>query len=188
MTARHLLIALFSGLIVYLLLILLQGPFSYQRLRGLEEYRADLIENLAELEVVGESLEARYYELRDDPQAIVREANRIGMTFPQERMLQPEGRQRTVEGISPGQLLSLQVPGRVNLQAFRAAAISAGLIVLVLLVIFDPPTDRNRRSDRTETRRKTASSPVSPLSSTFGSVGSDVEMGQSMRVQVASRE
>jgi cell division protein FtsB len=187
MTVRHLLTALFAGLAIYLVLVLLDGPFSPRKQLLLEEYREDLAANLEELEAVGDALEARYYELRDDPAAIIREANRIGMSFPSEMMMQEFGRQRAVESLSPGQLLLLNTARVENYRTFRAVALSASLIILVLLMIFDPPeTSRGRRrSPAAKPEDRTAGASPAPG---LGSVGSDLEMGQSMRLHVAARE
>ncbi len=188
MKVRHLLIALFAGLVTYSLLALIDGPYSSRRLEQLIQYHSSLEENLELLAQTGEALEAHYYELRDDSRAIIREAQRIGMVLPGEQLLQQAGRQRSIEGISPGQIIMYSYPDPPDPMFRRAIALSSGLLIFMLLVIADPPEQPGRRTVSREQRGNMPEGSGQFDPRILGRVGSDVEMGQSMRVQVASRE
>lgn len=188
---RHLLIALFAGLCIYLSLELISGPSNQRRYSQLEHYAQLLEGNIEDIGEIGEELEARYYQLRDDPMAIVREANRIGMLFPDQVMIQRLDRQRNVESLSPGQILSFQPPGKASALLSRIIALCCALLLLILLSIFDskPPKQRSpRKTVETDPQDGGAAGVHRQAFARLGSVGSDLEMGQSIRVQIAGRE
>ena len=80
----------------------------------------------------GDALEAMYYQLQDDPQAIVQEAHRIGMVLPGDTMIQVRPRERKVDALSSGDRVLIVRPNIQVATIIRNISLGFSLIVLFL--------------------------------------------------------
>ena len=166
MRLQHLLIALFSGLLVYFSLLLFYIP---QEVQELQQYKTSLEENIEDLFLRGELLESIYYQLKDDPQAIVKEANSIGMVFPGDEVIQSQPRERRVESFSSGERLVLIRPNIQVSTLIRSISLS---VSLVLIFVLSAIHYKNERIEIGRTTKKEETGTVNKV----GSMGTEFEV------------
>lgn len=176
----RILTSLFSGIVAYLLLLLMYGPHSQANYQELDQFRQSLETNIAQVREKGEYLEAYYYQLRDQEDALIREAHRIGLLFQNERMMRLRNAPRELPAMSPGQTLVYYKPShsrRIAVIRAISAAVSVLIFIIMLFIPLYPPEKGQKNSPGT-------GAPVSQP----GTVGSDFDMSHSMRIHLAARE
>lgn len=176
----RILISIFSGIVAYLLLLALYGPHSQANFQELDHFRKSLADNIAQIREKGEYLEAYYYQLRDQEDALIREAHRLGLLFTDERMLQLRDASREIPAMSPGQTLAYhQAENTQRIRIIRSVSVAVSMLVffLMLLIPVYPPEEGLK-----------AGVPKTDTNSQPGTVGSDFDMSHSMRIHLAARE
>lgn len=134
MKFQHLLTVMMAGMVLNVSLSFVYAPREVQEL---ERYKLSLEENVQKLLLRNQELEFLYYQLQDDSAAIIKEANRIGMVFPGDEMIQVHHRERRIESLSPGETLLL-VKAKVQASALiRNISLSFSLLAaFVMLAVY----------------------------------------------------
>jgi cell division protein FtsB len=142
---KHLALALFVGTSVYLLINLAFGPGGIREMERLSAHKARLEANLTALSELGRSLEGEVRRLRTDPEEIELRARELGYYRENDEVIRFEGWTRTKRSRSPGSAVRPFVARTSQRPAIRSAAISAGLLTLLVSLIGERVRDARRR-------------------------------------------
>ena len=137
--------ALFVGTSVYLLINLAFGPGGIREMERLSAHKARLEANLTALSELGRSLEGEVRRLRTDPEEIELRARELGYYKAKDEVIRFEGWTRTKRARSPGSAVRTFEARTSQRPAIRSAAISAGLLTLLVSLIGERVRDAKRR-------------------------------------------
>jgi cell division protein FtsB len=129
-------------ILTYLLLSLVWADYGIVAFDRLDAYRARLETNMGRLEERGIELAAETRSLRTDADRIRVEARRLGYFGENEGRIRVEGFETRHDPSSPGALVKHRPAPRNNDATIRAAAASAGLFALFIMLLLD---QRERR-------------------------------------------
>lgn len=142
---KHLALALFVGTSLYLLINLAFGPGGIREMDRLSAHKTRLEANLTALSELGRSLEGEVERLRTDPDEIELRARELGYYRETDEVIRFEGWTRTRRTRSPGSAVRTFVARTSQRPAIRSAAISAGLLTLLVSLIGERVRDARRR-------------------------------------------
>lgn len=124
-------------ILTYLLLSLVWADYGVLAHDRLDAYRGRLERNIERLEERQRELTAETRSLRTDADRIRVEARRLGYFAENEGRIRVEGFEVQPAPSSPGSLVKQRPRPRDNAAVIRAAAASAGLFALFIMLLLD---------------------------------------------------
>ena len=149
------LVPITATLLTYLVLSFVWAEYGLLEYSRLRTHWDRLEQNIEELEDRRTELRAETRELRTDADRIRVEARRLGYFREDEGLVQLEDWNPEPEHASPGAVIKSRRTPSDHGAIIRAAAASAGLFALFLMLILDQRRSDQRRSDqrRSDQRR-----------------------------------
>ncbi len=144
--AARLAISLYAGFFVYCALSFAIGPAGIAAYRRLEERKAAMETNLAELGTIRQGLNAELDSLKNDPDRAAREARSLGYLRKGETAIVLGEKVETVRPIDAGKVLPYADPVASDDAVLKE--ISIGVFLAVLALLLAPRSARTRPEGR----------------------------------------
>lgn len=145
---KHLALAAFAGLCIYLVLNLVFGPGGTRELRRLAAHKERLESNIESLEKRSRSLENEVMLLRTSADEIELRARQLGYYRPNDEVIRFEGWDRPQAPPTPGTeirpFVSASERSDGGGSAIRSAALSAALLTLIVSLIRERVAEHRR--------------------------------------------
>jgi cell division protein FtsB len=145
---KHLALAAFAGLSIYLVLNLVFGPGGTRETERLAAHKERLEANIESLEKRSRSLENEVMLLRTSPDEIELRSRKLGYYRPNDAVIRFEGWDRPERPPTPGTeirpFVSAAERSDTGVSAIRSAAISAALLTLIVSLMGERIAERRR--------------------------------------------
>ncbi|MCA1754027.1 MAG: septum formation initiator family protein [Spirochaeta sp.] len=165
MTQNSLLTALCAAALTYLSLTVIFSSYGILEYRRHNDYAQTLRDNVTELERENARLLRRIEDLRTRSEAIVIEGRGIGLYRANEGVIRVVGYPNPSsvrESLRPGRMISSIAGGPHHYPWIRAVALSAGLLVLVIGMMWGKNAPQRARRARAVSPVPESKAPVQP--------------------------
>jgi len=165
MTQNSLLTALCAAALTYLSLTVIFASYGILEYKRHNEYAQTLRDNITELERENARLLRRIEDLRTRSEAIVMEGRGIGLYRANEGVIRVVGYpnpSNVRESSRPGRMISSIAEGPHHYPWIRAVALSAGLLVLVMGMMWGKNAPRRARRARAVPPNLESKAPAQP--------------------------
>ena len=157
---HRLALSLYAGLSLYCVLSILFGPVGLVSYHRLEERKASMLANLAELESIHSDLGAELESLKTNPDRAAREARSLGYLRKGETEILLGEKTEQVEHLSTGKVLPYAEPSFMGDPVLKRLALGACLAVLAFLLASRGGQGDASRGGQGSHRRKERPRPI----------------------------